>query len=62
MRIVITIEDGALTGVYTDGDPAEVIVDLVDYDNVKADTTGTLEQEAIDTESEIKNNTLKSCW
>lgn len=45
-KIYITIEDGMLTGVYTDGEPVEV--ELIDYDNINAgeDQTPANELEA----------------
>lgn len=56
-KVIITIEDGMLTGVYTDGDPIDV--ELVDYDNINMgdDDTGAKELEAA-----IKAGTVKSCY
>ena len=60
LRIVVMIENGALTGVYSDGDP--VMVDLIDYDDLasKSDEAGYAEAEEI--EAEIKSGKLVSCW
>ena len=61
LRIVVMIENGALTGVYTDGEPP-IMVDLIDYDDLasKSDEAGYAEAEEI--EAEIKSGKLVSCW
>lgn len=59
-KIVITIKDGRLTGVYTDGEP--VIVDLVDYDDLFWETDDEADAEATAIENDIASGTLKSCW
>ena len=61
-RIVITIENGMLTGVFTDGDTKELIVDLVDYDNIKMSDDPDEHEEVQDVEAEIESGKLKSCW
>ena len=65
-HIVIVISDGVLQNVYTDGDPAEIAVDLIDYDNIEAISDdkecGEAIKEANDIEERVKNGTLKSCW
>lgn len=61
LRIVVMIENGALTGVYTDGEPP-IMVDLIDYDDLasKSDEAGYAEADEI--EAEIKSGKLVSCW
>lgn len=56
-KIYITIEDGILTGVYSDGEPVEV--ELIDYDNINA---GGDEEPARALENAIEAGTLTSCY
>lgn len=60
-RIVITIEDGQLTGVFADGEE-EVIVELIDYDNIKMSDDPADDDQAKNVEIEIKTGKLKPCW
>lgn len=60
-RIVITIEDGQLTGVFTDGEE-EIIVELIDYDNIKMSDDPTDDDQAKNVEIEVKTGKLKPCW
>ena len=61
LRIVVMIENGVLTGVYSDGDP--VMVDLIDYDDLKAKDYGEeCMAEVEEIEAEIKNGKFVSCW
>lgn len=59
-RIVVMIENGVLTGVYSDGDP--VMVDLLDYDDLNAKDDEAAYMEAEEIEAEIKSGKLVSCW
>lgn len=61
-RIVIMIDRGVLTGVFTDGDPDDIIIDLVDYDNINADDSGEMEIDAATVEEDIRSGKLRSCW
>lgn len=61
-RIVIMIEDGMLTGVFTDGESNEIAVELIDYDNIKMSDDPADHDQAQDVEAEIEAGKLKSCW
>lgn len=59
-KIVITIKEGRLTGVYTDGEP--IIVDLLDYDDLFWETDDEANTEATAIENDIASGKLKACW
>lgn len=61
-RIVITVNCGVLAGVFTDGDPDDVIIEAIDYDDVKSDGSGILQLDAAEVEAEIKSGKLRKCW
>ena len=61
-RIVITIEDGQLTGVYNGRDDEDVLVDVVDYDNIRATDDADYAAFSKEVEEEIRTGKLKPCW
>lgn len=61
-RIVVMIEGGLLTGVFSDGCVDDIDVQLIDYDNIKCDERIESELEAKKVEEEIEAGVLKSCW
>ncbi len=61
-RIVIMIEDGQLTGVYREHDAEDVMVDLLDYDNLKASDDEADYAFAEEVETDIEVGKLIACW
>ena len=61
-RIVVMIEGGLLTGVFSDGCMDDIDVQLIDYDNIKCDEGIESELEAKKVEEEIEAGILKSYW
>ena len=61
-RIVIMVDCGVLAGVFTDGDLDDVIIEAIDYDDVKADGSGILQLDAAEVEAKIKSGELRKCW
>ena len=55
--IYVTIKDGCLDGVYSDGE--EVLVELVDYDNIRDGSDSSFANEL---ELMIENGEVKSCY
>lgn len=62
MEIYIMIRGGCLTNVYTDGNPEEVTVNLVDYDDIAAETDEAGQQFADEVDAAITSGKLKACW
>lgn len=56
-RIAVIVEDGIVTGVYSD--TGKEIVDVIDYDNIEA---GDDEELAKLVEADIENGNLISVW
>lgn len=61
-RVVIMIEDGQLTGVYREHDSEDIMVDLLDYDNLKASDEESDYAFAEEVEAEIAAGKLIACW
>lgn len=64
-KVIITIEDGMLTGVLT-APGEEVDVELIDYDNIAATTDedeyDQLKQDADAVEKKVESGKLVNCW
>lgn len=61
-RIVIMIEDGQLIGVYREHDAEDVMIDLLDYDNLKASDDEADYAFAKEVETDIETGKLIACW
>ncbi|MBQ6403309.1 MAG: hypothetical protein IJI27_05335 [Oscillospiraceae bacterium] len=62
IEVIVTIEDGRLTGVYTK--PNERIsVELVDYDDIAAEeASDEREQQLSELDQKIESGELVNCW
>lgn len=58
-RVVVTVEDGVVTGVFTDNKDANTLVTVIDYDNIAA---GDDDIEAIIADAQIETGVLKRCY
>lgn len=55
-RVIITVEDGVVTGVFADNKDINTLVTVIDYDNIAA---GDDDTEAMTVEAQIETGILK---
>lgn len=58
-RFVITVEDGVVTGIFTNSEDINTHITVIDYDNIAAGDDGT---EATVVEAQIETGILKRCY